>query len=102
MNRRLLALLPILLLCLAMPAMAQIDKATIEAIAADQSQSPLPGVTVTVTRPATGYETMAVTDSSGVAIFVALQPGEYQVRWSVVSVDTHPTDGKFSFEVERR
>ena len=31
-----------------------------------------------------------------------LGPGEYQVRWSVVSVDTHPTDGKFSFEIERR
>jgi hypothetical protein len=28
-----------------------------------------------------------------------LGPGRYRVRWHVVSVDTHPTEGTFEFEV---
>jgi len=30
----------------------------------------------------------------------ALPPGTYTVSWHVVSVDTHPTEGTFTFEVE--
>ena len=30
-----------------------------------------------------------------------LQPGTYTVSWHVVSVDTHPTQGTFTFEVGR-
>jgi methionine-rich copper-binding protein CopC len=29
----------------------------------------------------------------------ALRPGRYQVKWRVISVDTHETEGDFSFEV---
>jgi len=29
----------------------------------------------------------------------ALVPGTYTVSWHVVSVDTHPTEGSFSFQV---
>ena len=29
-----------------------------------------------------------------------LAPGRYRVRWHVVSVDTHRTEGEFSFTVE--
>jgi methionine-rich copper-binding protein CopC len=28
-----------------------------------------------------------------------LQPGVYRVNWSVVSVDTHKSEGSFSFEI---
>jgi hypothetical protein len=28
-----------------------------------------------------------------------LSPGRYKVRWHVVSVDTHPTEGDYSFEI---
>ena len=28
-----------------------------------------------------------------------LPPGTYLVSWHVVSVDTHPTEGTFTFEV---
>jgi methionine-rich copper-binding protein CopC len=28
-----------------------------------------------------------------------LPPGTYTVRWRVVSVDTHPTEGSFEFEI---
>ena len=30
----------------------------------------------------------------------SLAPGSYTVTWSVVSVDTHPTDGHFTFTVK--
>jgi methionine-rich copper-binding protein CopC len=30
----------------------------------------------------------------------ALQPGSYRVTWHVVSVDTHKTQGSFSFDVK--
>ena len=29
----------------------------------------------------------------------ALAPGQYRVRWKVVSVDSHPTQGDFTFSV---
>ncbi|MDQ3280772.1 MAG: carboxypeptidase regulatory-like domain-containing protein, partial [Acidobacteriota bacterium] len=82
MIRRWLAVLCLLGLTAA-PAFAQIDKASIEAVALDQSKTPLPGVTITVTRPETGYTATAVTDSSGSARFPALTPGEYQVAFAL-------------------
>jgi len=81
MIRRLLAVL--LVLFSAATAFAQIDKGSIEAVALDQSKAPLPGVTVTVARPETGYQTVAVTDSSGLANFPALPPGNYEVSFTL-------------------
>lgn len=83
MTRRWLALLCLLVSSLAAPAFAQIDKGSIEAVALDQSKAPLPGVTVTVTRPETGFETLAVTDSSGTARFPTLTPGNYEVTFNL-------------------
>ena len=82
MTRRWLALLSLFAL-MAVPAFSQIDKGSIEAVALDQSKAPLPGVTVTVTRPETGYEAIAVTDSSGIARFPALSPGNYEVTFAL-------------------
>ena len=62
------------------PARAQVADAVIEVVAQDQSQAVLPGVTVTVTRPDTGYTQTNVTDSSGMVRFNALQPGTYTVK----------------------
>src|SRR6266540_820552 len=73
---------PLVLLLLAIPgAFAQVDKATIEAVALDQSKAPLPGVTVTVVRPETGYSITGVTDTSGTARFLSLAPGTYSVEF---------------------
>lgn len=83
MNRRWIAVLCLFVLSMALPVFAQIDKGSIEAIALDQSQAPLPGVTVTLTRPETGLETLAVTDSTGTARFLALTPGTYEVAFSL-------------------
>jgi len=78
------AFLSIVLLCLiAVPLFAQVDKGAIEAVALDQSKAPLPGVTVTVTRPETGYSTVVVTDASGTARAGSLQPGKYDVAFSL-------------------
>src|SRR5688572_17201500 len=81
MNRRLLAVLFVVFSATA--AFAQIDKGSVEGVVLDQSKSPLPGVTVTVARPETGYQTVAVTDSSGTAWFPALPPGNYEVTFTL-------------------
>jgi hypothetical protein len=82
MSFRQLSLL-VLALIIALPVAAQVDKATIEALALDQSKAPLPGVTVTVTRPETGFASVGVTDSSGTARFFSLAPGTYAVDFSL-------------------
>jgi hypothetical protein len=79
MSTRTLLLVLVALLLLALPTFAQVDKATIEAVALDQSKAPLPGVTVTVTRAETGFSAMAVTDTAGTARFLSLAPGSYAV-----------------------
>jgi hypothetical protein len=83
MNRRWIAVPLCLIVLMAAPAFAQIDKGSIEAVALDQSKAPLPGVTVTLTRPETGFETLAVTDTSGTARFQALSPGNYEVAFAL-------------------
>ena len=83
MNRRWLVLLCLAVFCLAAPAFAQIDKGSIEAVALDQSKAPLPGVTVTLSRPETGFTSMSVTDTSGAVRFPALTPGNYEVAFTL-------------------
>jgi len=65
---------------LSVPTSAQVADAVIEVAAIDASGAALPGVTVTLTRPDTGYQQTVVTDSVGVARGVALPPGSYTVR----------------------
>jgi hypothetical protein len=83
MSFRTLPLLLLVLLLFALPLSAQVDKATIEAVALDQSKAPLPGVTVTVTRPETGFAAVGVTDTSGIARFLSLSPGTYSVEFTL-------------------
>jgi copper resistance protein C len=60
------------------------------------------------------FSTMEVTDASGRRVdegeptvdgkamrirLQAIPPGTYRVKWRVLSVDTHTTEGAFSFEV---
>jgi hypothetical protein len=60
------------------------------------------------------FSTVAVTDASGKRVDLgkpsfngtvmrvglkALSPGTYRVHWHVLSVDTHTTDGSFTFHV---
>lgn len=61
-------------------AAAQVADATIEVVAVDASAAVLPGVTVTLSRPDTGFKQTVVTDTAGVARALALPPGRYNVR----------------------
>ena len=60
------------------------------------------------------FSSAAVTDSSGMRVnegksqvngntirigLMTLLPGSYRVHWRVLSVDTHTTDGSFTFHV---
>jgi TonB dependent receptor/Carboxypeptidase regulatory-like domain len=71
-------------------AQAQVDKASLDAVAVDASGAPVPGVTVTLVRPATGYQTIGVTDRAGVAQFLALTPDEYRVSFALQGFATPP------------
>jgi hypothetical protein len=73
----------LLVLGLAPALLAQVDKAAIDAVALDSSRAPLPGVTVTVSRPETGFQSIGVTDSAGIARFLALTPGNYSAEFSL-------------------
>ena len=68
------------------PARAQVADAVIEVFAQDESQAVLPGVTVTVLRPDTGFTQNSVTDGTGVVRFIALQPGTYNVKVELVGL----------------
>jgi methionine-rich copper-binding protein CopC len=55
-----------------------------------------PDGTVPVSRPVNGgAKTVLV-----VQVNQQLKPGRYRVHWSVLSVDTHKTQGSFSFQVQ--
>ncbi len=56
-------------------ATAQVADATIEVVVVDESRAVLPGVTVTATRPETGFTQSTVSDDTGTARIIALQPG---------------------------
>ena len=76
-----------------------------------------PAVTLTFTEPIEpAFSRVEVLDASGKRIdtpapehphsdvlrlsLPALSPGRYTVHWAVVSVDTHPTEGSFTFSVK--
>ena len=78
----------------AMPRLAaQVADATIEVIAVDASAAVLPGVTVTLTRPDTGFTQTVVTDTAGVARALALPPGRYNVRIELSGFATIAEEG---------
>jgi hypothetical protein len=68
-----------LVLALAMPAVAQEQRASIEGVVKDASGAVLPGVTVQAKNVGVGSAVSAVTDASGSYRFPALAPGTYEV-----------------------
>jgi methionine-rich copper-binding protein CopC len=79
--------------------------------------SPPPVLTLAFTEPIeAAFSRIEVTDAAGKRIETGslehpapatialslprLAPGRYTVTWAVVSVDTHPTEGKFVFSVK--
>jgi methionine-rich copper-binding protein CopC len=97
-------------------AHAFLDRAS-PAVGSDVSGSP-PALNLTYTEPVEPlFSTVQVTDASGVRVdegkpvtqndgrilsvkLKTLPPGEYHVEWHVTSVDTHKTEGHFTFTVK--
>jgi carboxypeptidase family protein len=74
------AVLALALAALASPVGAQVADATLELVVVDTSAQVVPGATVTVTNPATGFTTVTVTDGGGLGRIPALPPGTYDVK----------------------
>ena len=87
-----IALATVLAWCAPM-AHAQVADGTIEVVAVDETNQVLPGVTVTVTRPDTGFSTVIVTDETGTARARALQPGGYVVKVELSGFQGGQQDG---------
>ncbi len=62
-----------------LPAAAQTATASLDVVALDGSGGPMPGATVGVRRPDTGFSRTSTTGSAGTASFAALPPGAYDV-----------------------
>lgn len=74
----LVALVTLVTLTVSVPAaLAQVADAIVEVNAVDSSGGVLPGATVTLTRPETGFTQTAVTDTNGLARVIGLPPGTY-------------------------
>jgi hypothetical protein len=69
-------------------AVAQVADAIIEIVASDESGAALPGVTVTVTRPDTGFQLTLVTDSAGSVRALGLVPGTYDIKFELPGFGT--------------
>src|SRR5436190_13946293 len=68
-----------LALCTALPAAAQVERASLTGSVKDQSDAVVPGATVTARNVATDVPSTAVTDAQGAYTIAALIPGEYIV-----------------------
>src|SRR6266704_6009774 len=62
-----------------LPAVAQ-TQAGISGVIHDPSGAVIPGVTVTVTNPATNFVRPAISNDAGVYNFPVLQPGRYNIK----------------------
>src|SRR5947209_17056074 len=76
--RRLSSLVCLVLLSV-LPAIAQ-TQASISGVVHDSTGAVIPGVTVTVTNPATNFNRSAISNEAGVYNFPSLQPGQYDIK----------------------
>src|SRR5213596_3960215 len=78
MHSRLLRVLSAVLLS-TLPVIAQ-TQASMSGVIHDPSSAVIPGVTVTVTNPATNFVRAAISNEAGVYNFPVLQPGIYNIK----------------------
>src|SRR5437879_9467367 len=62
-----------------LPALAQ-TQASISGVIHDSTGAVIPGVTVTVTNPATNFVRSSISNEAGVYNFPVLQPGKYKIK----------------------
>jgi outer membrane receptor protein involved in Fe transport len=70
------------------PASAQVNTATLEVVVNDNTNLPLPGVSVRLVGPATGFDQAVVTGTSGQARLAAVPPGTYDVTFELAGFAT--------------
>ncbi len=82
-----------LLLALVAPAAAQETTGTIQGSVRDQSGAVLPGATVVAKHLQTGRTTDAVTNQDGLYTIPSLQPGAYELTFSLASFQSQTVKG---------
>ena len=83
-----LAVLPLVLLCLAASLFAQGERGAITGLVTDATGAAVPRVDVTVTETQTGVESKAVTNDSGLYRIPYLPPGAYRVSATAAGFKT--------------
>jgi hypothetical protein len=73
-------LLALLLVCLAVPVLAQVSNAVVTGIVTDEQRGILPGVTITVTNAESGVVRTTVTEEYGRYRLGGIPPGRYNVK----------------------
>ena len=69
-------------------AQSQATTAEINGQVTDAQGGVLPGATVTITNPATGYTRTVVTSAEGLFVVPLLPPGEYEVKFELTGFNT--------------
>jgi hypothetical protein len=80
---------------------AQFDSATVLGYISDQSGAAMPGVTITLTNPATGISSTAVTDDRGQYQFLNVRVGTYSLKAELQGFTTAVADN-FTVTVNAR
>ena len=93
MIKRIMQLAALLVCALALPALAQSDRATITGTVRDSSQAVLPGVQVTVTNTGTNRIVVMTTNSTGAFQVGGLPIGNYAVSFSKAGFKTFERKG---------
>ena len=65
----------------------------------DPSKAGITDAVVTVVDEDTGFRRQVLTETGGTYAVGSLAPGSYKVHWHALSVDTHTTEGAFTFHV---
>ena len=78
---------------------AQAYFGTVSGVLSDPSGAVIPNAKVILIDEQKGFVFTAKSNDEGRYLFASIPPGVYTVRWRVVSVDTHATQGDFSFRV---
>ncbi|MGQ0736151.1 MAG: TonB-dependent receptor [Acidobacteriota bacterium] len=79
--------------CLAAPAAAQLDSATLIGVVSDTQGGVLPGATVTAVNASTGFTRTGVADGEGRYRLAALPPGRYDVTAELAGFTTSIQSG---------
>ena len=90
--KRIVAFLWLLPIC-AMPALSQIDRSNLKGTLTDSSGALLPGATVTVLFPATGFHRSVTSTGAGVYVFTGLPLGTCNVTVTAPGFATKELDG---------